>query len=72
LYFFLRVVLAVVCLALPSWAAAPTATTSAATSITPTSVALNGAGTPNGEATTGWFRISSTNPVTNNPNRVHF
>ncbi|HEX2879744.1 MAG TPA: hypothetical protein VHO25_09405, partial [Polyangiaceae bacterium] len=49
---------------MPSWAAAPTATTSAASSITPTSVALNGSGTPNGEAATGWFRISSTNPVT--------
>ena len=52
---------------LPSWrllAAAPTATTSAASSITTSSASLNGAGVPNSEQTTGWFRISSTNPGT--------
>jgi len=46
------------------FAAAPTATTSAATSITSSSAVLNGAGVPNSEQTTGWFRISSTNPGT--------
>ena len=45
-------------------AATPTATTSAATSITTSSAVLNGAGNPSGEQTTGWFRISSTNPGT--------
>ncbi|HEX2880757.1 MAG TPA: hypothetical protein VHO25_14595, partial [Polyangiaceae bacterium] len=60
----LRVVVAVLCIALPSFAAAPNAATSAATSITTSSAALNGSGTPNNEATTGWFRISQTNPVT--------
>ncbi|EYF04549.1 beta strand repeat-containing protein [Chondromyces apiculatus] len=43
-------------------AAAPTVTTSPATSITTSSANLNGAGNPNGEPTTGWFRISSVNP----------
>ena len=47
---------------LRAFAAAPTATTSAATSITTSSASLNGSGTPNGEQTTGWFRISATNP----------
>src|SRR5690349_2399570 len=46
------------------FAGPPTATTSAATMITSSSALLNGAGVPNGEATTGWFRISSTNPGT--------
>ena len=45
-------------------AVVPTATTSAATSVTATSVQLNGAGNPGGEATTGWFRLSTTNPGT--------
>jgi len=49
-----------------AFAAAPTASTSAATSVTSTSAALNGSGNPNGEATTGLFRISTTNPVTCN------
>jgi len=43
-------------------AAPPTASTSPATSITPTSAVLNGVGTPGGEASTGWFRYSATNP----------
>ncbi|MBN1770966.1 MAG: hypothetical protein JXB32_06895, partial [Deltaproteobacteria bacterium] len=43
-------------------AAAPAATTSPATSITTSSAVLNGIGDPNGEPTTGWFRISSTDP----------
>ncbi len=47
---------------LRAFAAAPTATTSPATSITTSSAQLNGAGSPNGEQTTGWFRISPTNP----------
>ncbi|HEX2881501.1 MAG TPA: hypothetical protein VHO25_18355, partial [Polyangiaceae bacterium] len=42
----------------------PTAVTSAATSITNTTVRLNGTGIPNRATTTGWFRYSSTNPVT--------
>ncbi|HZF52190.1 MAG TPA: hypothetical protein VE093_26230, partial [Polyangiaceae bacterium] len=46
------------------FAAAPTATTSAATSITTSSAVLNGAGVPNGEQTTGWFRISPMHPGT--------
>ncbi|MBK8252377.1 MAG: hypothetical protein IPK82_06875 [Polyangiaceae bacterium] len=46
------------------FAGAPTATTSPATSITTSSAVLNGAGNPNGEQATGWFRISATNPVT--------
>jgi MYXO-CTERM domain-containing protein len=49
-----------------AYAAAPTATTSAATSLTTSSAILNGGGVPNGEATTGWYRISSTNPGTCN------
>ena len=47
---------------LPLFAAAPTASTSAASSITTSSADLNGAGNPNGEPTTGWFRISATDP----------
>ncbi|MFZ5441130.1 MAG: beta strand repeat-containing protein [Myxococcota bacterium] len=43
-------------------AAAPTATTNAATSVTATTAQLNGAGNPGGEATLGWFRMSTTNP----------
>ena len=46
------------------FAAAPTVSTSAATMITTSSAVLNGSGNPNGEATTGWFRISPTNPGT--------
>ncbi len=44
------------------FAAAPTATTTAASSITTSSAVLNGTGVPAGEQTTGWFRISATNP----------
>ncbi len=43
-------------------AVAPTATTNAATSVTATSALLNGSGNPGSEATTGWFRVSTTNP----------
>ena len=42
--------------------AAPTVTTSAATSITGTTVTLNGTANPNGAAATGWYRYSATNP----------
>src|SRR5206468_1087759 len=42
----------------------PTVTTTAASSTTNTSAYLNGAGTPNGAATTGYFRYSATNPGT--------
>ncbi|MDQ3034461.1 MAG: hypothetical protein M3Y87_18780, partial [Myxococcota bacterium] len=49
-----------------AFAAPPTATTTPATSITTSSAVLNGSGTPSGEPTTGWFRISATNPVTCN------
>ena len=49
---------------LRAFASAPTATTSAATAITTSSAQLNGAGVPNGQQTTGWFRISATNPGT--------
>ncbi|OGN09963.1 MAG: hypothetical protein A3J46_04505 [Candidatus Yanofskybacteria bacterium RIFCSPHIGHO2_02_FULL_41_11] len=44
--------------------AAPSVTTSAATSITASSAALNGSANPNGASTTGWFRYSATNPGT--------
>ncbi|HMY19478.1 MAG TPA: hypothetical protein PKA58_24305, partial [Polyangium sp.] len=47
-----------------AWAAAPLASTTAATSITTSSASLNGTGNPNFEQATGWFRISSTNPGT--------
>ncbi len=48
----------------PLFAAAPTTITNAASSITTSSATLNGTGSPSGEATTGWFRISATNPGT--------
>lgn len=41
---------------------APTVTTNAASAIRTTSATLNGSGDPNGAATTGWFRYSTTNP----------
>ncbi len=44
----------------------PTATTTAATSITDISATLNGSANPNGSATTGWFRYSTTDPGTCN------
>ncbi len=43
---------------------APTVVTNAATGINDTSVTLNGSGNPNRAATLGWFRYSTTNPVT--------
>src|SRR6266496_4261408 len=49
-----------------AYAAAPTAATSAATSVTSTSALLNGSGNPNGEMTTGWYRINTANPGTCN------
>ncbi|HEY0882225.1 MAG TPA: hypothetical protein VGD87_11870, partial [Archangium sp.] len=42
----------------------PVATTTAATSVTGSTAALNGSGTPNGLTATGWFRYSKTNPGT--------
>jgi hypothetical protein len=47
-------------------AAAPSVTTSAATSVTAGGATLNGAANPNGASTTGWFRYSPTNPGTCN------
>ena len=49
-----------------AFAVAPTATTTSATSITATSAQLNGSGNPGGEATVGWFRLSTTSPGTCN------
>ena len=46
--------------------AAPKATTVAASGITTSSAVLNGIGNPGGEATTGRFRYSPTNPGTCN------
>ncbi|HEX2880137.1 MAG TPA: hypothetical protein VHO25_11465, partial [Polyangiaceae bacterium] len=45
-----------------STATAPTASTDGVTSLTNTSVTLNGFGLPNRAATTGWFRYSLTDP----------
>jgi hypothetical protein len=42
----------------------PTATTAAATLVTSSGATLNGSATPNGSATSGWFRYSTTNPGT--------
>jgi phosphodiesterase/alkaline phosphatase D-like protein len=44
----------------------PAITTSAASSVTTTTAILNGSGNPNNDATTGWFRYSTTNPGTAN------
>lgn len=44
----------------------PTVTTSAASSVTLSAATLNGEANPNGEATTGWFRYSVTDPGTCN------
>jgi hypothetical protein len=46
--------------------ATPTVATLAATPITSTTATLNASATPNGSATTGWFRFSPTNPGTCN------
>ncbi len=46
--------------------AAPAVTTNAATSITASSATLNASGTPNGAATTGWFRWAPNDPGTCN------
>ncbi len=43
---------------------APTVTTSPASGINDTTVTLNGSANPNRDTTTGWFRYSTTNPVT--------
>ncbi len=40
----------------------PTVTTNVPSSITTTTVILDGTGNPNGTAATGWFRYSATNP----------
>ncbi|QQS31614.1 MAG: carboxypeptidase regulatory-like domain-containing protein [Acidobacteriota bacterium] len=45
---------------------APTVTTNAATAVTASVATLNGAANPNGSATTGWFRYSTTDPGTCN------
>jgi hypothetical protein len=44
--------------------AVPTVTTSPATLVNGSAARLNGAGNPNGDSTTGWFRYSSTDPGT--------
>lgn len=44
----------------------PSATTSAASSITSSSALLNGTGNPNGTSTTAWFRIATSSPGTCN------
>ena len=44
----------------------PVATTSAASLVTNTTATLNGAGTPDGVAATGWFEYGTTNPGTCN------
>ncbi|HXT99862.1 MAG TPA: hypothetical protein VN903_02650, partial [Polyangia bacterium] len=49
-----------------AFAAAPTAATTAATNVLSTSALLNGSGNPNGEMTTGWYRVNTTNPGTCN------
>lgn len=59
-------VLTALCATTSAFAALPAATTEPATSITATSVVLNGTATPNGETTTGWFRLSTTDPGTCN------
>ena len=45
---------------------APSVTTTTATSVTPMSATLNGSANPNSDATTGWFRYSSSDPGTCN------
>jgi MYXO-CTERM domain-containing protein len=47
-------------------AAAPTVTTAAATAVTSSAATLNGSANPNLLTATGWFRYSTTNPVTCN------
>jgi len=49
-------------LALTTLVAAPITTTSTASSITSTSATLSGTINPNGAPTTGWFRVSTSNP----------
>ncbi|HEY1099665.1 MAG TPA: hypothetical protein VGF99_12100, partial [Myxococcota bacterium] len=44
--------------------AAPTVVTSAATLVASTTATLNGSANPNRDATTGWFRYSTSNPTT--------
>ncbi|MER2562493.1 MAG: hypothetical protein ABTQ32_17345 [Myxococcaceae bacterium] len=53
-------------LSLTTLVAAPTTTTSSAFSITSTSATLSGTINPNGAPTTGWFRVSTSNPGTCN------
>src|SRR4029079_10846822 len=40
----------------------PTVTTNAATSVTNLTATLQGSANPNGDASVGWFRFSTTNP----------
>src|SRR5215211_2815823 len=47
-------------------AALPSVTSSAATLVTNSSATLNGSANPNLGTATGWFRYSTTNPVTCN------
>ncbi|MBL8923833.1 MAG: hypothetical protein JNJ54_33565 [Myxococcaceae bacterium] len=47
-----------------AFAAAPSVTTNSANAITASSAQLNGTANPGGEATTGWFRHSTTSPGT--------
>jgi hypothetical protein len=56
----LFVVALVLCAHAAALAAAPLATTSSASAVTSSSALLNGSGTPNGEASTGFFRLSTT------------
>ena len=45
-------------------ATAPTTNSSSPSAITSTGGTVNGSANPNGAATTGWFRYSTTNPIT--------
>jgi len=58
--------LVLVFLAGPALAAAPTAATNSATSVTATTAVFNGTANAGSEATVGWFRNSTTNPGTCN------
>ncbi|MBE0676661.1 MAG: T9SS type A sorting domain-containing protein [Bacteroidales bacterium] len=51
---------------LTPWADAPTVTTQAATLVISSAATLNGTANPNGDATTAYFRYSTSNPGTSN------
>ncbi|MFL5318442.1 MAG: hypothetical protein ACJ790_02210 [Myxococcaceae bacterium] len=55
-------VLLSLCASATAFASAPTAVTNPATSVQASSAVLNGATNPNGESTTGWFRLDTTSP----------